>query len=425
MRARFAILLCVAGCDDDAVLAADGDAATAAADGPTGDLGADAHAGDCPPPSLRPTARSEHAGALDVAGEQLLVFGGTTAVPEMCGFPDPDFTDELWALDERCAAWREIEAKGPSARGRHMTAWDAQARRMFVFGGRFRAGGTTYTLHDDLWAFDAAGEEWTLIDDGGGAGPRARVSGALGYDAEGDALWLFGGDTSQSGAAYDPQDDTWRFELAKGAWEEIDAGEAEGQPAPRLLVAYAFDAARRRLLVFGGADERAFSFDAEYFGDLWALDAASPAWVRLAGGADPGGPDGRFFPGLVVDDASGRIVIFSGHDAGALGNRNDLWTFDDEGGWDELREGDQPNEGSLAFCEFPANFVAFDLASPERRSAPVFAAGGGRAWVFGGKTDCGAIDDAWKLSFASLAWEEAAPATVGEACVRAEDGDDS
>ena len=43
----------------------------------------------------------------------------------------------------------------------------------------------------------------------------------------------------------------------------------------------------------------------------------------------------------------------------------------------------------------------------------------GQLWIFGGKTDCGIINDVWSFSSSSETWTEQSPATSGEICLRA------
>ena len=38
--------------------------------------------------------------------------------------------------------------------------------------------------------------------------------------------------------------------------------------------------------------------------------------------------------------------------------------------------------------------------------------------VYGGKTDCGLIDDVWTLDLATAQWRTEVEATIGEACLR-------
>ena len=60
------------------------------------------------------------------------------------------------------------------------------------------------------------------------------------------------------------------------------------------------------------------------------------------------------------------------------------------------------------------------MNSPERRQYQTFVSilGEGRAILFGGKGDCGYLDDTWNFSFEDHQWTEIEPAGQGEACMR-------
>lgn len=373
------------------------------------------------PTGERPARRSEHAGIYDPVGDQVVMFGGSFAVPENCGFPTPTFESETWIYDVTCDAWRLVDGAGPNGRVRHMAAFDSQRRRMIVFGGRDRPAGTsTYTLYDDLWALDLATETWEQLD-AGGAGPSPRVNGAMVYDDTRDQLVLFGGNQSTSGAFYNSLDDVWTYSFEAGTWTPISA---PGAPSSRLFTAALWDSGRQWMVIHGGADETAFNQTVQYFDDLYALDfsGGAPAWQRLDDPTDEH-PVGRFWGGLVHDTLNDRYVLFGGHDNGAIapdvGNKNDLWTFDPAGGaWTQFSPGDEWNKPANGFCSFPPDFTTVVEDFPERRNSAVFVASTESAFVTGGKTDCGVIDDLFRLDFEGLVWTELTTATVGEGCIR-------
>jgi len=300
---------------------------------------------------------------------------------------------------------------------------------MLVFGGRFRAGTSgAYTLYNDLWALDLATETWSELSAGGASGPPVRNATAAAVDPATGVFWVFGGNASTSGAAYTALDDTWAFDPATGAWMQHAAGATA--PPPRLLHTAAFDPVRGRLVVFAGADETAFSAGAAYFSDVWAFDVAADGWMELhPGGA--GAPDGRFFGALAYDGVNDRYLSFGGHDDTALGNANDLWAFDPVAAtWELLIRGDTFNEPIPTFCQPTVSFASVDVASPERRSSHgwVTSTVCGHALAFGGKTDCGAIDDVWAYDLTAGVWANPLEATLGtggegEVCLRRNDGD--
>lgn len=365
----------------------------------------------------RPGRLSEHAAAYDRERLELVVFGGTPTVPEACAIGGAvRFVDETWIYDDACGDWTRVSGEAPSATGRHMAA--AGDGQVWVFGGRFRAetaSSGSYELYDDLFRFDVTARAWHSVEVMGER-PAPRVNGALVWDAARAKLWLFGGNTSADGARYEAQGDLWSFDPGEGRWtEQAVAGDA---PAPRLFHAGLYDEKRDALVVYGGADETAFSDTARYFGDLWALDLAAMRWNELHPGRNSA-PQGRFSAGLVHDSERDAYVLFGGHDDGMLGNRNDTWRFDPEGArWTLVSTGDTYANPARDFCDFPPDFTNIDTKAPERRNSHTLAWSDacGHALVFGGKTDCGAIDDVWTL--AGDDWTEALPASEGEACAR-------
>ncbi|MSP72289.1 MAG: hypothetical protein EXR76_08920 [Myxococcales bacterium] len=381
--------------------------------------------GECPPvadqpcegddPDLRPGRLNEHTAVYDDARREMLIFGGNSAIPENCGFPDYTFSADLWIyrdFEDGCPHFTRVEGGGPSARGRHAAAFGESA--MFIYGGRSKTRGTS-RLETDLWRFDTSTRTYEeLAADGG---PDGRMNSAMVFDEPRRSLWLFGGNASSSAAMVNLQnDDLWRYDLQTMAWEEVRT--TNDGPPRRLFHSLALDGARDRLLVFGGADESLFSNNARYFSDLWALDLTTLTWKMLSEAGEIG-MEGRFWSTLVHDEATDRYLVFGGHDDQTLGNRNDTWLYDPNlETWTRLAEGDTFNAPANGLCDFPIDFTNVDRAQPERRNAHslVYAPSCGHALMFGGKTDCGAIDDVWQ--FAGEAWKNVVPADEGEACLR-------
>lgn len=371
----------------------------------------------CPEPTgERPQAMGELDGVVDEARGRLVMFGGDVGFPVQCQ-SKPDYNDQTWELDLQCMQWHRLNTLDePEPRGRHLAVLDEEKGRMLIFGGRWRKKDTSgdYTLFQDVWAFDLAAHTWTDVTPKT-AGPKARWGTAGAFDAKRRRLIVFAGNTGPSGAIYQPTSDTWALDVDKGTWSKVDGA---GPPA-RLFADAVIDADGDRMIVFGGTAD----FFGPFLNDTWALDLATDTWTELHGGGKSA-PEPRIRPELVIDAERGRLVLFAGHDDGAVGNRNDVWTFNLQSAiWTRRSAGDEqdPTAPAAAFCEFPPNFVVTDLDAPERREAHSMLgwAGGDAAVVFGGKTDCGIIDDLWTLSLADLSWTEQIEATVGESCIRA------
>lgn len=370
----------------------------------------------------QPERLSEHAAAYDYDREQMLLFGGSMSVPENCGFPASQFSGDTWLYDVPCGAWRLLEGNAPQARGRHMMAYGDG--NYWLFGGRYRADGGSgaYSIFDALWRFDAEDEAWTAVDVSGEVEPSARVSGAMGWDVRRDQLWMIGGNTSLSAMAYEPRNDVWRFDPATAEWQRVFEHDGAlcgtDYPCPRLFHTLLYDYKRDRFVLFGGADDSAFTGTVSYFKDVWALELDPPRWVRLNAGTGAA-PEGRFWGRWIHDTVRDSYILFGGHDDQTLGNRNDAWEYlPVEDQWVELADGDYFNSPQIGFCDFPADFTIVDTALPERRNAHtmIWSPTCEHGVIFGGKTDCGAIDDVWE--YADGAFSERIEALEGEVCHR-------
>jgi hypothetical protein len=140
------------------------------------------------------------------------------------------------------------------------------------------------------------------------AAPRGLYSTAAAFDAARGRLVVFGG---YGAGGYSGE--TWEWD---GAWHRVDAA----GPDPRNWPVMVFDTRRNRLVLFGG-DTRD-----RLFGDTWAYDGK--AWTKLADGPDP-----RTGHGMAYDSARDRVVLFGGStrrlDNGAPApSVADTWEFD-------------------------------------------------------------------------------------------------
>lgn len=376
---------------------------------------------DCPAPTgARPAARAEHAGIYDPDGQRVVLFGGSFGVPQNCSpIVAHTYESDTWIYDVRCGAWHKAAGVQPVGRVRHAAAYDAKRHRMIVWGGRERKGASgSYTLHPEVLAFDLATETWQELPVTGAA-PKPRFNHVMVYDPDGDRLIIMGGNTAASATAYSEAKDVWAFDFETGRWTDLTPSTGF-QPPARFWHAGLWDPTRRWLVIYGGADNgSAFDQNAKYFTDVWAFDTAAtpPVWYRLDDSQLA--PEGRFWAGMVYDDVSDRYVMFGGHDDAALGNRNDLWAFGPlSGQWERLSAGDTYNAAPTGVCRFPPDFTIVDQDAPERRHAGVLVAGPGRAFLTGGKTDCGNVDDLFAYDFAGESWEELVTATIGEVCIR-------
>ncbi|RMG13246.1 MAG: hypothetical protein D6731_12585 [Planctomycetota bacterium] len=146
--------------------------------------------------------------------------------------------------------------------------------------------------------------------------PRARAAHALCAAPRGGLL-LFGGSQALAGPEGGSQEaaralgDTWVWR--QGAWQQRRPA---AEPSPRRAHALAYDAARRRVVLFGG--ENAADQD---LGDTWEWDGAN--WVRCA---PTRSPPPRSWHAMAYDAARRRVVLFGGAQ-GEARDLDDTWTW--------------------------------------------------------------------------------------------------
>jgi hypothetical protein len=425
-----AALIAAVGCGEDAETGGGGGKQSG------GDGGGGAGGGTAPSPTEKPPCpspggalggtpdpRADTAGALSADGRTFLVFGGDTAIVPCGTFPPPrKHAGDTWLLDTACGGWTEVTgASAPSPRARHAVAFDSVGNRALLFGGRWRDDAVQtgpYTLYNDVWAFDFATRAWSeLATTGPGPSPRSNTAAVV---VAGE-LVVFGGSTSTDGAAFQPQNDAFALDLGTGIWRSLAASTP---PPARLFHSMAADAAGS-VYVFSGGDQNAFV--GPFLADAWRLDLGALSWQALPAAGLAAFAGARIKGGLALgvgaDGNSAALFAFGGHDDGVLGNRNDVLRLDAAqagASWEQIRSGDVFKTMATGQCDFPADFVTPDLASPERRSSFAFGAlpAGGAFVVFGGDSDCGRLSDAWWFDTVAGAWTEIRATLPGLSCAR-------
>jgi hypothetical protein len=239
----------------------------------------------------------------------------------------------------------------------------------------------------DTWEWDA--RYWTQGSD---IGPAPRRSHARAWDAKSEKVILFGG-ASQGMGGVPAFGDTWEWDGE--SWTQLD----DTGPEPRFTFGMASDAARQRIVLFGGAimqpgGPAIFADTWEWDGLSWAQrDNSGPAarsgqslvfdeargqtmlfgGVALNGSADPAtwiwngggwtqvatiGPAGRFGTAMAADDK--RVVLFSGRPGFGAALTADTWSWDGRL-WTERQDiGPQPRDGhAMAFDTKRQRFVLF------------------------------------------------------------------
>lgn len=301
------------------------------------------------------------------------------------------------------------EQRGPKGRGHHTVFYDDARQRVMVTGGATVDKNRNYELLNDLWSFD--GSAWTPLPSSG-----ERVSG-MRIDADAQKrLYSFGGFTGSAiGDVRVLENDQWRrvgahpnalvaesgfaFDAARNRFVVFGGASTEGRmlgdvweydgtnwkkstatpPPGRFMHAMVYDGRRKRTVVFGGMGTRVGEPPAPIFADTWEFDGSTWTQMRVAG------PPARMGAGAAYDSRRGLMLIFGGsnHD----GVLNDLWSWDGAS-WKKLAEnGPEPRV---------MGYIAYD----KKRDRVVLF--GGRR----GSPDNGDLNDTWE-------WDGAAWRRVG------------
>lgn len=169
--------------------------------------------------------------------------------------------------------------------------------------------------------------------------PGPRHGAAMAYDASRRRVVLFGG---ARGSAETPLDDTWEWDGLR--WRLAETLLA---PAPRTDAGLAFDAQRGRLLLFGGQGQsqaqgqgQTGTGEPALYGDTWEYLGPGPGWrlIALTGAGPPARSAAAMASGPVAPEsgAPAGVVLFGG-----LGAQDavfgDTWLFR-AGGWTRVPE---------------------------------------------------------------------------------------
>jgi hypothetical protein len=244
----------------------------------------------------------------DPGMERVILFDGYTTNDQF-----PDNYGEWWQLDlSGSQTWSLHYSAGnplPLQGVGRAAVVDSARARMLIVGGY----GPSWI---SLFSLDLVGSSgWTQIVSPGTLPPGRSYPAAV-IDTRRDRLILFGG----NGAA--PLNDLWALPLAAGSsWQPLAAGGTP--PSPRFGHSAVYDAARDRVLVFGGIDHP-FSAGTGGVSDLWELTLdPAPQWHQLQ--SDGFLLTGRGFQTMTLDPTRDRLVLYGGTDL--IDASDQVWTL--------------------------------------------------------------------------------------------------
>jgi hypothetical protein len=290
--------------------------------------------------------------------------------------------------------WAMVSAGGaPSPRRNYASMYDAAHQRYIVFGGEWGTLYGGYQLFNEVWTLTlGATPAWGQLTVAGSP-PGERHSPQFGYDAARNRLLVFGGyGRHYPGDPYAYLNDVWQLSLDDPpTWTELLP---TGTPPPgRLAGAAVYDDFRQRFVGFGGTVGLPV--------DTWELDlSGDPAWNTV--NTDSAGPPGSYGMASIFDARRDRMIIFGGSTSDDYyGVHNDTWALnlrDQQPEWHKLDPA-----GPLP----AARRTMTSIYDPIRDRMVVYG-----GWDSVGESNADFLGDAWSLELDNVAWTKLAPAGV-------------
>jgi hypothetical protein len=221
-------------------------------------------------PVVAPLARTHHAMAADVVSGRVLLFGGGNS----------SVLADTWTWDG--VAWTQhLPATSPPARSNHAMACDAARGRVTLFGGR-----TATVLFGDTWEWNGS----TWLQQSPATSPSARDGHAMAYDPARQRVLLVGGTYNFVADAWEWDGTNWTSQSSSVPW--------------CYQSALVHDAARQRMVLFDGAGAALGSLS------LGTFERIGPGnWTQVQTNASP---TSRYRHALAYDAARQRVVAFGG-----------------------------------------------------------------------------------------------------------------
>jgi hypothetical protein len=212
-----------------------------------------------------------------------------------------------WYYDPATRTWGGFEAPSfgyvgpkPISRLSSALAYSTNDNAMVMFGG---------SIYNDTWALDAQTKSWVFLRGDGWPGQparRAQITNSMVYDSRNDAFVLYGGRCADgSGCGSVPYNgnlgDTWVYRLATNTWTQMMPAMS---PPPLEQHTMSYDAANGVVVLFGGDD------GATFLNDVWVYDVPSNTWTQVDISGDA--PEPRRLHAMVYDPAVAEHIVYGG-----------------------------------------------------------------------------------------------------------------
>ena len=232
----------------------------------------DGMAWSCPAAESSTLPHAGAAMAYDPARNALIVFGGI------------DYNDTWeFSADGKWTQLQPVRSPSPVSRARMVT--DTTRKKILLFGGI----GTSWSSTSDVWEWDGVTMNWTKRTPTTSYNlPAARTDPVLTYDEGQEKLFLFDGQSYNSGTlatAY------WEWNPVTSGWVRYDAGDTS--PPIGSGAAGAYDSIRRRQVIVGN-------------GQTWEIDTRTKTlYLRTTATVPAAASD----PHMAFDSRRGVMVL--------------------------------------------------------------------------------------------------------------------
>ena len=198
--------------------------------------------------------------------------------------------------------------QAPCPRVGHSMAYDAARGMVVMVGGVFDEDGLVkaHRMLSETWTWRDL--TWTqAAETPTGRSPQS-VFGAMAYDATRRKVVLFGGRAEDEQGNERDTDATWVWNGPQAGWHrELVPG-----PSPRQGASMAYDPVAKRVILFGGVSRNVDTGEVRLLADTWSWDGQG--WAELAPTGDK--PSPRAFASMATMPATsgsgGGVVLFGG-----------------------------------------------------------------------------------------------------------------
>ncbi|HEY3084223.1 MAG TPA: hypothetical protein VGK28_02085 [Candidatus Dormibacteraeota bacterium] len=229
-----------------------------------------------PEPSS-PGPRTGHVMVYDPENHGVILFGGSTTLPQPDGMNLAVGLDDTWLWDGK--SWTSLDVHGPSARSAAMAVYDTVRHEVVLFGGSGDGGVGPGNYLNDTWTWD--GNLWHLREPVHRPDPRMRAG--FTFDQARGEVVMVGGEGAKVYIS------TW-------TWDGTDwtLRDPATNPTARRYAGMAYSPSTRTSILYGG------TWAGRQLNDSWIWDGSN--WRRGAAGPAAG------ITTLTYDSARDRVV---------------------------------------------------------------------------------------------------------------------